>query len=67
MPAPQRAVALHTVAKMYDHYKTCRECALRATEKQRRGVTKYGCRQCDEPVHQTGDCVADHMQRHLLG
>ena len=65
VPAPQRATALHEVVKMYEHYKTCRECALRAGPSQRRGVTKYGCRQCQEPVHQTGDCVADHVRRHM--
>ncbi|KAI0216626.1 hypothetical protein LSAT2_031377 [Lamellibrachia satsuma] len=63
--APQRATALHEVVPMYERYKTCRECSLRAGPHQRCGVTKYGCRQCQEPVHQTGTCVADHIRRHL--
>ena len=63
--APQRATALHEVVPMYERYKTCRECSLRAGPHQRRGVTKYGGRQCQEPVHQTGTCVADHVRRHL--
>ena len=46
--------------------KTCRECELQAGEHHRRGVTKYRCRQCNEPVHQTGDCVAHRTQHHLL-
>jgi len=39
----------------------CHKCSLRAGPHQRRGVTK-----CQEPVHQTGTSVADHIRRHLL-
>ena len=62
---PQRAGALHEIVLLFDKFKTCRECAIRAGAHQRRGVTKYGCRQCREPVHKTKDCVAHHTRRHL--
>ena len=65
-PAPHRAAALHKIVPMYERYKTCRECSLRSAPGERRGFTKYSCRQCQEPVHQTGTCVADHTRRHMM-
>ena len=62
---PERGAALHEIQKLYSKKKTCRECSLRAGPKERRGVTEYGCRQCNEPVHQTKDCVSHHLKRHL--
>ena len=62
---PQRAGALQDIVLLSDKFKTCRECAICAGAHQCCGVTKYGCRQCREPVHKTKDCVAHHTRRHL--
>ena len=34
--APQRATALHTIVKLYERSKTCRECSVRGGKRQRR-------------------------------
>ena len=56
-----RATA-HDIGKLFEKNKVCRECSLtEALQGQRKGVTKFGCRQCNVPVHL--DCQARHIMR----
>ena len=60
---PVRPIREHTFVQLFQKYKTCRECSLAAGHKQRRGVTKYGCQECNEAVHK--DCAQKHIRRHM--
>jgi hypothetical protein len=51
VPEPTRATSKHTIEKMYVKNKTCHECALAAQSGERRGVTKFGSRERNVPVH----------------
>ena len=59
-----RPSAIHEIRKLYPNKRTCIECKLRRNG--RPGVTKYGCVQCQKPVHNVGECAADHCCRHVL-
>ena len=58
IPESTRATSKHTIEKMYVKNKTCHDCALAAQSGERRGVTKFGCRECNVPVHT--ECQGKH-------
>lgn len=51
----------HSITKMFDKNKVCRECSLSGTPGQRKIVTKFGCSQCNVPVHL--ECQSKHIMR----
>ena len=51
VPEPTRATCKHTIEKMYVKNKTGHECVLAAQSGERRGVTKFGSRERNVPVH----------------
>ncbi|KAL3881448.1 hypothetical protein ACJMK2_027890 [Sinanodonta woodiana] len=61
VPEPARGTVQHTIEKMFEKKKTCHECSLAAEPGARRGVTKFGCRECNVPVHT--ECQAKHITR----
>ena len=65
VPEPTRATCKHTIEKMYVKNKTGHECVLAAQSGERRGVTKFGCRECNVPVHT--ECQGKHIMRCISG
>ena len=59
-PRPVPGAGRHDIVKMYERKRTCIECSLGAAAGERRGTTKHGCRQCQQPVHL--ECVCTHFQ-----
>jgi hypothetical protein len=51
----------HTITKRFEKNKVCRECSLSGTPGQRKGVTKFGCNECNVPVHL--ECQSKHIMR----
>ncbi|XP_061186542.1 piggyBac transposable element-derived protein 4-like [Saccostrea echinata] len=49
------------IVKLFPKNKVCRECSLSGPQGQRKGVTKFGCRQCSIPVHL--ECSSKHFTR----
>ena len=60
-PRPVPGAGRHDIVKMYERKRTCIECSLGAAAGERRGTTKHGCRQCQQPVHL--ECVCTHFHR----
>jgi hypothetical protein len=55
-------VGLHTIAKMYERKKVCKECCINFPDiSSDRKTTLFGCRQCNMPVHRK--CEIVHIQR----
>jgi len=61
VPDPTRRTTEHNIDRIFDKNKTCYECSLSAQPGERRGVTKFGCRECNVPVHM--ECQAKHIMR----
>ena len=55
-----RATA-HDIVKLFPKNKVCRECSLSGQQGQRKGVTKFGCQQCNVAVHL--ECSSKHIMR----
>ena len=51
----------HNIDRIFEKNKTCGECSLAAQPGERRCVTKFGCRECNVPVHM--ECQAKHIMR----
>ena len=60
-PRPAPGAGKHDIIKMFDKKKTCIECSMGAAAGERRGTTKHGCVQCQQPVHL--ECVCTHFHR----
>ena len=60
-PRPAPGAGRHDIVKMYDKKRTCIECSMSAVAGERRGTTKHGCQQCQQPVHL--ECVCTHFHR----
>lgn len=61
VPDPTRRETEHNIDRIFDKNKACYECSLSAQPGERRGVTKFGCRECNVPVHM--ECQAKHIMR----
>ena len=53
----------HTIVKLFEKKKVCRECSLTKAPGERGGVTLFGCTQCRVPVHL--ECQSNHIMRML--
>ena len=51
----------HSIVKMFEKNKVCQECSLSGPAGQRKGVTKFGCQQCNVPVYL--ECQSKHIMR----
>ncbi|KAK2190175.1 hypothetical protein NP493_87g02016 [Ridgeia piscesae] len=60
-PRPAPGAGRHDIVKMYEKKRTCIECSMSAAAGERRGTTKHGCQQCQQPVHL--ECVSTHFHR----
>ena len=60
-PRPAPGAGRHDIVKLYEKKRTCVECSMGAAAGERRGTTKHGCRQCEQPVHL--ECVSTHFHR----
>ncbi|KAK3107746.1 hypothetical protein FSP39_021329 [Pinctada imbricata] len=54
-------ITLHDFKHLFEKNKVCRECSLSLASGQRKGVTKFGCVQCNVPVHL--ECTSKHIMR----
>jgi hypothetical protein len=62
--APLRPQSVHHVVVLFEKKKVCKECSLSKPRGVRPGATRYGCQECQEPVHLT--CQGAHAERHNL-
>ena len=61
VPERCRGTTRHNITRMFEKNKTCHECSLSQNPGTRRGVTKYGCEECNVAVHLT--CQSQHITR----
>ena len=60
-PHPAPSAGRDDIVKMYKNTWTCTECSMGAAAGKRRGTTRHGCQQCQQPVHL--GCVCIHFHR----
>lgn len=61
VPNEVRQNQRHDFLKLYAREKVCVECRAKQGPGTRAGTTKFGCQQCDVPVHT--QCFPGHITR----
>ena len=59
-----QCTALHTLSKKNKWHVCCEWCLQNAGHHA--GTTYYGCEQCKQPVHQTGECYAQYVHHNVV-
>ena len=59
--APERRLQVHTLERMFDKRRACRECSFSRQPNERVQATNFGCSSCQVPIHQK--CLGAHINR----